>query len=931
MTHEKMPILRAKIERTVKANDAPRVEFLIMLASHKGLIMPDSIQTSFANFKQKYGEGKFAEILSDFKDDGIVTENYGIQFAVNDERGQFDYKSGEQLSEFVSRLAYEASSYMKQTIEDLLKEPEGRELLAYAAKENGIHVLDGIEPKIKDVIGRRSYQQIVDKLVMCNILTEYAWSSKRHGYTGYKLLPWVGVYLKKELGIYELMDVEKSVLSYLACMNNVFDFPADRWFIWVNNPNEFDRRNVQLTRLHGKMVAELAYRTESEVLKAIEELKRKRLIEEQDLGYTKGGLHRGKVLELTEAGAKVASQAKDDMLNKVEQKTKEIFSDRINGAVYYLFCKEEMPVKILSSVLMSSVHTLQRCGLIGERTGIQLEFKTGTFYSDYVNSGIDPEDVKAEFREKCTALLSPQEKLLLGFLSESKHIILHKQLDTKSWSAVTPRTRRKYDEAYGSLILNFKPLMKLFSYVTGLPLEQSEKIASILEEKSFLVREDMSDYGFPGQATIYRVAIIFNFDIDAAPLKAKANEYIGFLAKDLERNYRQLMFLDYLTQLYDKHDYYLVIDRHYVEPILEFLRYSPPTEYSPIYAFEDETVLLYPPVKGQLEDSISELKSKLAEPVRAAIVRLTNSYENNVSFNYWAADRNGYFIVEIESPDPAIGTVSFVVTAWVYVYDIEKIKVLCSKSSTINLFVSYPNYPQVKNIISDEARYNLFIIRHDTAYVWLNRLDMITQNIVTTLSKQIRVIKEEAEVELPEGEEYLSLPREIDKYVQRVRELFLNSKEKIEIVSPYIDDTTFTDFLSVIPKLVEVKVITCNTGGKGRDQRTKKAWEHLVQEGRTIYVRKLNLVEETEDELKRIEALHGRYLIVDNDYVIPGMPDLKRGASGRRKGELVKISRSPSEVRRHREDFQDYWAHPEKNLPLDVSTIVWNPRRQSNT
>lgn len=930
MTHEKIPILKAKIERIVKANDAPRVEFLIILVSHKGLIMPDSIHTSFKNFKQKYGEGKFSEVLSDLKDDGVIAENYGISFAVKDERGQFDYKSGEELSEFVGQLVYEASSQMKQAVDDLLKEPEGRELLTYAAKENGLHILDGIEPKVKDAIGKRAYHQIVDKLVTLKILTEYAWSSRKHGYSGYKLLPWIDTYLKKELGIYELMDIERSILSYLVCTNDVFEYPANRWFTWIGSPSEFDRRTVEVCRLHQKMIASLTYTQEALIHKAIEELKRKALIEELDLGYTKGGFHRGKVLELTEAGLKVASDSKKEMLNKLEQRVKEVFSDRTNGAAYYLFRKEKTPLKVLSSVLPSGVETLQWIGLIGDKADRFLEFKAGTFYADYANSGVDPEDLRVELKEKCAPILSRDEKLLLGFLSKAQPIILDKQLDVKSWNAVTSRTQKKYDEAYRNLLVNFKPLMHLFSYVTGLPLAQSEEIASVLAEKGFLFKEDVSNYSFPGHATIYSVPIEFDFDIDMTPLKDKVKEYISYLAKDVEKNYRQLMFLDYLAQVYDKHQCHFVVDKDYVEPFLESLRYSPPSKYSPIYAFEGETVVLHTVIKDQLKTEISDLKSNLAELVKTLILQLTQDYQGNISYNYWAADRDDYFIVEVESPDPAIGTVSFVVTVWVNVYDIENIEQLCGKSNTINLFLSYPNYPQVKNMISDKARYNLFIIRQDKANVWLKRLDPLTRNFVSTLGERLQVIRQETVVEVAEGEEYFSLPRERKEYIQRLRELFGDSKDKIEIVSPYIDETTFTDFLSAAPNSVEVRVITCNTGGKGKDSGAKKAWEDLVKKGNTIYVKKLNLVEENEEKIKSMVAVHGRYLIVDDEFVIPGMPDLKRGASGVRKAELVRISKSISEVKRRHKDFEDYWAHPEMNFPSDVSTVTWNPKALSS-
>lgn len=140
-------------------------------------------------------------------------------------------------------------------------------------------------------------------------------------------------------------------------------------------------------------------------------------------------------------------------------------------------------------------------------------------------------------------------------------------------------------------------------------------------------------------------------------------------------------------------------------------------------------------------------------------------------------------------------------------------------------------------------------------------------------------------------------------------------------MSPYIDETTFTDYVSKVPKSVTVQIITSNTG---KDNRTKQEYDNLVRNGMLIYVKKLRLIDAEKQSEK--ESLHGRYLIIDNNYVIPSMPDLKRSYSGPQKGEIVEIDRSAERIQIRQKDFEDYWANPEEKLRLDISTTTWNPQ-----
>lgn len=142
-------------------------------------------------------------------------------------------------------------------------------------------------------------------------------------------------------------------------------------------------------------------------------------------------------------------------------------------------------------------------------------------------------------------------------------------------------------------------------------------------------------------------------------------------------------------------------------------------------------------------------------------------------------------------------------------------------------------------------------------------------------------------------------------------------------MSPYIDKTTFTDYLSLVPRNVKVQLITSNTG---EETHTRREWENLVRNGMMIYVKKLKLLIETEETQKKMEALHGRYLIVDDEFVIPSMPDLKRGASGPQKGELIEIVTSVERIKIRQKDFEEYWTNPEEKLFLEISATTWNPK-----
>lgn len=208
----KSEILKEKAKRIVKSDDKARIEFLSIVASHNGSIMSDSVFTSFKRFREKYGEEKFEEIKNELVDEGIVVTSYGgIQLAIKNEKGDYDYQKGEELSRFIGKLIFEHTPQMREAIDKIFEEPEGKEFLKYISKNNGIHTSDGEEPEIKKTIGKRSYEEILEHLLKAGILTEYAWSSKKHGYHGYKILPSVETHLKGKLSPLELLTMEEEL------------------------------------------------------------------------------------------------------------------------------------------------------------------------------------------------------------------------------------------------------------------------------------------------------------------------------------------------------------------------------------------------------------------------------------------------------------------------------------------------------------------------------------------------------------------------------------------------------------------------------------------------------------------------------------------------------------------------------------------------
>lgn len=209
----KTEILQEKVRRLIKGKKDASIKFLIVIASNNGSVMSDSVPTSFKKYKEGYGDEAFEEIKRELMDEGIISSpsHGGIQFTVRNERGDYDYQKGKEISKYIGKLIFESSSEMKRVIDQILEEVEGKEFLTYISEKNRIDASDSRGPEIKEAIGKRSYEKVLNELVDVGILTEYAWSSRKHYYRGYNVLPSVEMYIREKLSPFELSNIEKEL------------------------------------------------------------------------------------------------------------------------------------------------------------------------------------------------------------------------------------------------------------------------------------------------------------------------------------------------------------------------------------------------------------------------------------------------------------------------------------------------------------------------------------------------------------------------------------------------------------------------------------------------------------------------------------------------------------------------------------------------
>jgi len=730
----KIEILKTKIKKMIESTDEAKKEFLIIMACHNGHVMPASISTSFKEFKKKHEDEGFNKIKSDLVEEGIifipVSEYPPIQFSLRNEKGDYDSQRGEELSKYIGRLFFEQNLILKETIEKIVNEPGGKEFLGCVATEKGIETWSGREPKIIELIGKHSYDEFVRKLSEVGVLNEYAWSSRKYDYRGYKLLPFVDDFIKEKLGIFTLNESEKLILCYVSLMKDLFGY-ANYWYTQYPDSSCGYFYAKKKSSLHMTLIADLCNISSQQVLEIINKLREKKLLWEVDLGTTRSGSHRGVALEVAQIAKNFVEQTKHEFMQVIEDKVKEIFESEEACATYYLFGKETIPIELLSSIYPKSVELLQRTGLIAKENGEFISFQDTRVFN-YINSKIYPDKFREDFRRALSGTLSQDERSLLGYLSQFKQIILGKYQDTTTWYSRTSRTQRNYEDAYQKLVENISHIKKLYYDITNKSFEWFEAEIKELERRGFLIREKEMGFGFPGHAIVYRIPVKFEFKIDTSSMNVKAREYMNFLSKDLEKNYRQVIFLDHLLQYED-----FTIPNAVIRQICDFLFYEPPMAYSVVYAIEYGSASVNPWVREELKKSIFDLKHKLLQDIRNSLIDFVQLCKNNLNYNCTEmTTKDGYLIIDIESPDPAVGIVSFVLIPWILPQDSDNITNACNRSNTINLFFMYPDYYSVAKLSWFPIyKYNFIIMKKDELSVAQKKYDKITENALSENTK----------------------------------------------------------------------------------------------------------------------------------------------------------------------------------------------------
>ena len=334
-------------------------------------------------------------------------------------------------------------------------------------------------------------------------------------------------------------------------------------------------------------------------------------------------------------------------------------------------------------------------------------------------------------------------------------------------------------------------------------------------------------------------------------------------------------------------------------------------------------IVLSPLAENQIRQALGEVKKNRIAPISEAIGKALRSLESEGKI---------FFGTGLISESPRVwaahgltSSLSIVTIPWCRSpKEAQSLRGLSQKTNHIVIFARDQGLQVLQRLFGTDSRIS-FCLFSGTQIVYTPTENEIFHMIIKELikdGKNAKCFAPETETSAERGNiEYYSLPNDFRKFNDRLLEIFENSELNLKIVSPYIDETTFTDYISKVPKSVIVQIITSNTG---KENRTRQEYDNLIRNGMLIYVKKLRLIDDEKQSEK--ESLHGRYLIIDNNYVIPSMPDLKRSYSGPQKGEIVEIERSAERIQIRQKDFEDYWANPEEKLRLDISTTTWNPK-----
>jgi len=308
-----------------------------------------------------------------------------LQFALRTEKGEYDLQSGSELSRTIGMLLFKNIPKIRQTIDKLTETIEGRTLLSYIIEKNGIHIVDSKYPEIIEFIGKQTYEGLLKELVNSGVLIPYSWWSRKHTYTGYKLLPYIDNYIKDSLGI-GLTEIEQFILGYFACQYLFrWGYCISSEFIWSYNK-----------ALHDRFIAWLTGKTEEDVKEYIDSLKAREFLDIESMWSTTRKTHWGNFLVLTSKGKRIASNFKEKMENKVVNKIKMVFSDVYNCAIYRIFVEKKIHPDILKRIRKDNTDFLQKIGIIdtlketswGTKEPVYLEFKGNTEISKIIETGI---------------------------------------------------------------------------------------------------------------------------------------------------------------------------------------------------------------------------------------------------------------------------------------------------------------------------------------------------------------------------------------------------------------------------------------------------------------------------------------------------------------------------------------------------------------
>ncbi|MDG6935513.1 MAG: hypothetical protein JRN26_01290 [Nitrososphaerota archaeon] len=661
-------------------------------------------------------------------------------------------------------------------------------------------------------------------------------------------------------------------MSYVKSLVN--GLISDRWVVKPGYFGDYSLNNtwaqhdLKIISLHKQLLSFLTSNNIEIIDKSIVELQEEKLLIEEDQGYTRAGNYRGTELKLSELGNKTIENTFERNINEISNQIKQLFSDNKVRLVYYLFTKKDMPYTLLHEIESTATEKLLASGFISEENGIFLHFIENEFYKKNVAPSAAPDLIDKFLKEECDKKLTLEERKLIGFLSKDENIIVEKH--STSFYSDSDRI------SYVDLIVNFPFYKLLFSYLENIPKEEVEKMVSNLEKKGFIVREtrefgkpqryydkNFSMTYYPIQAVVCKFPVKFDYELTDNH-KAEIRNYIESLAKDMERNYKQLIMLDYASNLYDSRYSGWAINTFW-----QILGYEPLSDHQPFIGYSgqplaDQTLILYPLFTQEIEDTILKIKASLASEIRKTI-QIANSFDPILYDISEAFTDKGYYIITIRGNTPNIRKAFLVIASWLQPLDVEKI---CHSQGTdsINIIAKYPNLPALKNMLVNYKKCNVAIIKNEELYPAVENNDDITKIIFSTLSQVYKVQKLENEPPESAGlnpKEYFNNIKKVEKVLKSIKEnvCIIDKNFKIESLDLFHD---YLNFNSI--KEIRFLIGSCCVDGKLKREARLFA-KQQNEKGINVEFR---VAKDTD-----FKDVHDRYIIDDEKiYDIPPPSDI---------------------------------------------------------